>query len=62
MPKIVTVLFFAALTGFALVLLSGKGIGLLMLVAIFLSNLPESLSSIDALKKEGFSVICGPRR
>jgi len=36
-------------------LLSKKGIGLLMLVAIFLSNLPESLSSIDDLQKEGFS-------
>jgi ZIP family zinc transporter len=37
-------------------LLSKKGIGLLMLVAIFLSNLPESLSSIDDLRREGFSV------
>jgi zinc transporter, ZIP family len=36
-------------------LLSPHGIGLLMLVAIFLSNLPESLSSIDDLHKEGFS-------
>jgi ZIP family zinc transporter len=36
-------------------LLSKNGIGLLMLVAIFLSNLPESLSSIDDLEKEGFS-------
>jgi len=36
-------------------LLSPNGIGLLMLVAIFLSNLPESLSSIDDLHKEGFS-------
>ena len=36
-------------------LLSRNGIGLLMLVAIFLSNLPESLSSIDDLRKEGFS-------
>ena len=36
-------------------LLSKNGIGLLMLVAIFLSNLPESLSSIDDLQKEGFS-------
>jgi ZIP family zinc transporter len=35
-------------------LLSQKGIGLLMLVAIFLSNLPESLSSIDDLQREGF--------
>ncbi len=36
-------------------LLSKNGIGLLMLVAIFLSNLPESLSSINGLQKEGFS-------
>jgi ZIP family zinc transporter len=36
-------------------LLSKNGIGLLMLAAIFLSNLPESLSSIDDLRKEGFS-------
>ena len=36
-------------------LLSKNGIGLLMLVAIFMSNLPESLSSIDDLQKEGFS-------
>jgi len=36
-------------------LLSNKGIGLLMFVAIFLSNLPESLSSIDDLQKEGLS-------
>jgi zinc transporter, ZIP family len=36
-------------------LLSRNGIGLLMLVAIFLSNLPESLSSIGDLRKEGFS-------
>ena len=36
-------------------LLSKNGIGLLMLVAIFLSNLPESLSSIDDLRREGFS-------
>ncbi|MHB1376398.1 MAG: ZIP family metal transporter [Candidatus Humimicrobiaceae bacterium] len=35
-------------------LLEKNGIGLLMLVAIFLSNLPESISSIDDLKKEGF--------
>jgi len=35
-------------------LLSKKGTGLLMLVAIFLSNLPESLSSIDDLQREGF--------
>jgi ZIP family zinc transporter len=36
-------------------LLDRKGIGLLMAVAIFLSNLPESLSSIDDLEREGFS-------
>jgi ZIP family zinc transporter len=36
-------------------LLSKNGIGLLMLVAIFLSNLPESLSSINDLQKEGLS-------
>jgi ZIP family zinc transporter len=36
-------------------LLSRNGIGLLMLAAIFLSNLPESLSSIDDLRTEGFS-------
>jgi ZIP family zinc transporter len=36
-------------------LLSKNGIGLLMLVAIFLSNLPESLSSIDDLRREGYS-------
>ena len=36
-------------------LLSKNGIGLLMLAAIFLSNLPESLSSIDDLQREGFS-------
>jgi ZIP family zinc transporter len=36
-------------------LLSENGIGLLMLAAIFLSNLPESLSSIDDLRREGFS-------
>jgi ZIP family zinc transporter len=36
-------------------LLSNNGIGLLMLVAIFLSNLPESLSSIDDLQREGLS-------
>lgn len=36
--------------------LSKNGIGLLMLAAIFLSNLPESISSIDDLKKEGFSI------
>jgi zinc transporter, ZIP family len=36
-------------------LLEKKGIGLLMLAAIFLSNLPESISSIDDLMREGFS-------
>jgi ZIP family zinc transporter len=36
-------------------LLSKNGIGLLMAAAIFLSNFPESISSIDDLKKEGFS-------
>jgi len=36
-------------------LLSQNGIGLLMLVAVFLSNLPESLSSIDDLQSEGLS-------
>jgi zinc transporter, ZIP family len=36
-------------------LLSKNGIGLLMLVAIFISNLPESLSSIDDLQREGLS-------
>ncbi len=36
-------------------LLSKNGIGLLMLAAIFLSNLPESLSSIDDLQREVFS-------
>jgi len=36
-------------------LLSKNGIGLLMLVAIFLSNLPESISSINDLQKEGLS-------
>jgi ZIP family zinc transporter len=36
-------------------LLEKNGIGLLMLAAIFLSNLPESISSIGDLRKEGFS-------
>src|SRR5450830_1367049 len=36
-------------------LLEKNGIGLLMLAAIFLSNLPESISSIDDLRKEGLS-------
>jgi zinc transporter, ZIP family len=35
-------------------LISKHGIGLLMVAAIFLSNFPESISSIDDLKKEGF--------
>jgi zinc transporter, ZIP family len=36
-------------------LLNVNGIGLLMVVAIFMSNLPESLSSINDLQKEGLS-------
>jgi zinc transporter, ZIP family len=36
-------------------LLEKNGIGLLMLAAIFLSNLPESISSVDDLRKEGIS-------
>lgn len=36
-------------------LLEKNGIGLLMLAAIFLSNLPESISSIDDLRKEEIS-------
>lgn len=36
-------------------LLEKNGIGLLMVTAIFLSNLPESISSIDDLRKEGLS-------
>lgn len=36
-------------------LLKVNGIGLLMVVAIFMSNLPESLSSINDLQKEGLS-------
>jgi len=36
-------------------LLEKNGIGLLMLAAIFLSNLPESISSINDLRKEGLS-------
>ncbi|MFZ3085604.1 MAG: hypothetical protein WA097_03035 [Candidatus Hydromicrobium sp.] len=36
-------------------LLSKNGVGLLMVTAIFLSNLPESISSIDDLKIEGLS-------
>jgi ZIP family zinc transporter len=42
-------------TALGVALLSKNGIGLLMLVAIFLSNLPESLSSIDDLRREGYS-------
>ena len=34
---------------------SGRGTGLLMLVAIVLSNLPEGMSSITGLRREGFS-------
>ena len=36
-------------------LLGKNGIGFLMLVAIFMSNLPESISSINDLQKEGLS-------
>jgi len=36
-------------------LFNGQGRGLLMLVAIILSNFPEGISSITGLKKEGFS-------
>ena len=36
-------------------LVSKNGIGFLMLVAIFMSNLPESISSINDLQKEGLS-------
>ncbi|MDD5600192.1 MAG: ZIP family zinc transporter [Actinomycetota bacterium] len=36
-------------------LFAKNGIGVLMVGAIFLSNLPESLSSVDDLEKEGFS-------
>ncbi len=36
-------------------LLSKNGIGILMVSAIFLSNLPESISSVDDLEKEGMS-------
>lgn len=36
-------------------LFSQNGIGMLMVGAIFLSNLPESLTSISDLKKEGLS-------
>lgn len=34
---------------------SGRGTGLLMLTAIVLSNLPEGMSSIAGLRREGFS-------
>lgn len=34
---------------------NGQGRGLLMLVAIVLSNFPEGISSVNGLKKEGFS-------
>lgn len=34
---------------------SGYGTGLLMLVAIVLSNLPEGMSSVTGLRREGFS-------
>jgi len=36
-------------------LFANNGIGVLMVGAIFLSNLPESLTSVNDLKKEGFS-------
>ena len=36
-------------------MLSKNGIGILMVSAIFLSNLPESISSVDDLEKEGMS-------
>ena len=36
-------------------LFAGQGKGLLMLVAIVLSNFPEGIASITGLKKEGFS-------
>lgn len=34
---------------------AGQGLGILMLAAIFLSNFPESISSVNGLRKEGFS-------
>jgi zinc transporter, ZIP family len=34
---------------------SNQGTGMLMLAAIFLSNFPESISSVGGLKREGFS-------
>ena len=55
------IIFGAALDGIpesvalGLSLLEKNGIGLLMLAAIFLSNLPESISSINDLRKEGLS-------
>lgn len=36
-------------------LFTGGGTGILMLVAIVLSNFPEGISSVDGLKKEGFT-------
>lgn len=33
---------------------AGQGLGILMLAAIFLSNFPESISSVNGLIKEGF--------
>lgn len=36
-------------------LFAGKGLGVLMLVAIFLSNLPEGLSSVPGLLRERFT-------
>jgi ZIP family zinc transporter len=36
-------------------LFAKNGLGVLMVGAIFLSNLPESLASVDDLRKEGFS-------
>lgn len=36
-------------------LFNSTGTGVLMLVAIFLSNFPESISSVDGLRHEGFS-------
>lgn len=36
-------------------LFTGGGMGILMLVAITLSNFPEGISSVDGLKKEGFT-------
>lgn len=38
-------------------LFNGQGRGLLLLVAIVLSNFPEGISSITGLRKEGFSKI-----